>query len=36
MERNEGIIVLDAGNQEPTLIGPEGLCCFLAYNFYKS
>lgn len=31
MEKNEGIIILDAGNEETALVGPEIFCCFGAY-----
>jgi len=35
MEEKEEIIVLDAGSEGPSFIGPEAFCCFLAMNFYR-
>jgi hypothetical protein len=34
MERKEEIIVLDAGNEDGTLVSPEIFCCALSYNFF--
>lgn len=34
MERNESVVVLDAGNEDQPAIGPEVYCCALTFNFY--
>jgi hypothetical protein len=36
MEKNEGIVVLDAGDEGAFLDGPEAYCCHGAYNFFIS
>ena len=35
MEGNEDIIILDAGNEGPSLFGPEAFCCMGLFTFYK-
>ena len=34
MEKNDIILVLDAGNDGPT-IGPEVFCCALTFTFFR-
>ena len=35
MERNEVVVVLDAGNEGHSFMGPEGFCCALTFPFYR-
>jgi len=35
MERNDVIEILDAGNEGPSVIGPEAFCCGLAFGFFR-
>lgn len=34
MERNKSIIVLDSGNENEPIVGPESFCCSLSLPFY--
>ena len=34
MERNEEVVILDAGTEGLHLIEPEAFCCFGALTFY--
>jgi hypothetical protein len=36
MEQKEEIVVLDAGSNEPGIIGPDAFCCFLALAIFRS
>ena len=33
MERNESVVILDAGNEDQPIIGPETWCCSLTFTF---
>ena len=35
MERNESVVVLDAGNEDQPIIGPESYCCVMTFTFIK-
>jgi hypothetical protein len=35
MKQKEEIIVLDAGSNEPGIIGPDAFCCALTYTFFR-
>lgn len=35
MKKSEEIIVLDAGSDEATIIGPEYMCCFMSLTFFR-
>jgi len=35
MEGREEIVVLDAGREDQTLLGPDLICCVLSLAFYK-
>jgi hypothetical protein len=35
MEVNEEVIMLDSGSEEPSLVGPESYCCFIAYGPFR-
>jgi len=34
MERNEGIVILDAGNEEQAMVTSEAFCCFGFFGYY--
>jgi hypothetical protein len=36
MERNENIVVLDAGNGNDSLVSPEGFCCAFTFLFFAA
>jgi hypothetical protein len=33
MERNESVVILDAGNEDQPIIGPETYCCAAVFTF---
>jgi hypothetical protein len=35
MEKHEGIELLDAGNEEPFLSGPDVYCCYIAMGPFR-
>jgi hypothetical protein len=34
MERNESVVILDAGNEDQPVIVPESFCCVLTMGFF--
>lgn len=35
MEKREEIVVLDAGEEVPSLTDPEAWCCSFAFSFFR-
>ncbi len=35
MDRNEVVVVLDDGNEGPSIMGPEAFCCVFSFAFFR-